>query len=326
MTKQAVARKYRTIHPDYPTLKLARIIYNENHILFKGVEDARSALRTIEGKNGDRKRKDIKDKSLFIEKDRPKNPYKLPDSFEAKWEPYKLEHKRIGVICDLHIPYHNIEATSVAIAHFKKEKPDAILLNGDALDFYGLSRYCRDPKQRSFAQELEAWKQMFDVLQRELDCKIYYKLGNHEERYEQFLFQKAGELVGVDEFEISSLLSSRAQGIEIIKDKQIIKAGGLNIAHGHEFGGSVFSPVNIARGLFLRAKTSAMQGHNHQTSEHTESDMNGKITTTWSVGCLCELHPAYLPINKWNHGIALVDVDGEDFEVRNKRIFKGKLL
>jgi hypothetical protein len=71
---------------------------------------------------------------------------------------------------------------------------------------------------------------------------------------------------------------------------------------------------------------SAMQGHNHQTSEHTESNMNGEITTTFSLGCLCELHPAYLPINKWNHGFALVDIDGKEFHVRNYRIHKGKVL
>jgi hypothetical protein len=69
-----------------------------------------------------------------------------------------------------------------------------------------------------------------------------------------------------------------------------------------------------------------MQGHNHQTSEHTESNMNGEITTTWSLGCLCELHPAYLPINKWNWGMALIDIDGQNFEVRNKRIHNGKVL
>jgi hypothetical protein len=54
--------------------------------------------------------------------------------------------------------------------------------------------------------------------------------------------------------------------------------------------------------------------------------MNGDITTTWSLGCLCELHPAYLPINKWNHGFAIVDVDGNNFHVRNKRIHKGVIL
>jgi len=130
----------------------------------------------------------------------------------------------------------------------------------------------------------------------------------------------------VDEFELENIIKARANGITIIGDKRIIKANGLNIIHGHEFSTGFFSPVNVARGLFLRGKTSAIQGHNHQTSEHTESDMNEKITTTWSTGCLCELHPEYMPLNKWNHGFAIIDMIKGSFEVRNKRIFNGKVL
>jgi hypothetical protein len=35
-----------------------------------------------------------------------------------------------------------------------------------------------------------------------------------------------------------------------------------------------------------------------------------------------------MPLNKWNHGFAEVDLDpnGEDFEFNNKRIFKGKIV
>jgi hypothetical protein len=56
--------------------------------------------------------------------------------------------------------------------------------------------------------------------------------------------------------------------------------------------------------------------------------MNGKIVTTWSIGCLSELHPAYMPLNKWNNGCAIVYLheDGEQYDFINKRIYKGKVL
>ena len=50
MTKSDVAKKYRVKYPDFPTLKLARIMYKENNLLFTTIEDARSSLRYIEGK------------------------------------------------------------------------------------------------------------------------------------------------------------------------------------------------------------------------------------------------------------------------------------
>jgi predicted phosphodiesterase len=322
MNKTDVVRDYRTKFPDYPNLKLARIIYAKEGKLFNSPESVRSFLRAIEGNN-----KGARMTPTHKRDPRPYNPYKLPDSEETSFDPYQLKgHKRVVLFSDIHIPYHSITALTAAIEFCKKEKPDALVLNGDALDFHGLSRFQKDPRKKNFAFELDTWRKMFDVFAKELKCKIYYKIGNHEERYEHYLWMKAGELVGVDEFDLSNLLQARAKGITVIGGKTIIQAGGLNILHGHEFGQSVFSPVNIARGLYMKGKVSAIQGHNHQVSEHTEPDMNGRIVTTWSQGCLCELHPEYLPINKWAHGFAIVDLDKDDFQVRNKRIWKGKIL
>jgi predicted phosphodiesterase len=267
-------------------------------------------------------------KELFMKETRPLNPYKLPESDETSYEPYIIDAKRLLILSDIHTPYHSVSALTAAFDWAKPRKPDAILLNGDTIDCHMLSRFVRDPKARDFAGELKTFKQFFEVLKSEFPkAKIYFKLGNHEDRYNHFLAMKANELAGVKEFELESIIKARAEGIEVIGDKRIIKAGELNIIHGHEFGGSIFSPVNIARGLFLRAKVSAMQGHNHQTSEHTETNMNGQIITTWSVGCLSELHPAYLPINKWNHGCADVEIEPSGaFDVTNVRIYKGKVL
>jgi predicted phosphodiesterase len=322
MTVKALCIQYREKHGwEMPTLKLARILHKENKERFRDVEHARLSLRRIEGKNG--KQTQVVTKVM---PERPRNPYNLPDSEEAVYEPYVIKAKRILILSDVHLPYHSIDAITAAFSFATKEKPDAILLNGDLLDFFSLSRFVKDPKARSFAHELEAFRRFFEIVQATFGVKVYYKLGNHEERYQHFLWMKAGELEGVQEFDLSNIIKARAEGVEVIKDKRIIKLGALNVLHGHEFGGSIFSPVNIARGLFLRGKVSAMQGHNHQTSEHTESNMNGEITTTFSLGCLCELNPSYLPINKWNHGFAMVDVDGQDFHVRNYRIHKGQVL
>ena len=322
MNKTQVAREYREKYGwEMPTLKLARIMYGDNPLLYKDIDSARSRLRSIENKMGS----DNRCKLTKEVPERIKNPYNLPDSDEAIYQPYDLNAKRLLVLSDIHIPYHNIEALTCAFDFAKSEKPDAILLNGDTLDFFGLSRFMKDPKKRSIASELSIFKDFIEILKKTFNAKIYYKMGNHCERYEHFLWMKAHELVGVEEFEIENILKARAEGIEIIKDKRIMKAGDLNIIHGHEFGGSVFSPVNIARGLFLKSKVSAMQGHNHQTSSHVERDMNGGVVKTWSLGCLCELHPAYLPINKWNHGFAIVDIDRQDFNVRNFTIDKGQI-
>lgn len=326
--KKDIAKEYRLIYGiEMPTLTLAKIMYSENKEVFTSIEDARTMLRYNEGKTGAFNKKYAKDKSLFMNEERPKNPWKLPESEETKYEPYIIKAKKLAVLSDIHIPYHSLTALSAALDFIQSEKPDAILLNGDTIDFYALSRFQKDPRKRSVAHELQATRDFLDVLS-QFAAKIYFKIGNHEERYEHYLMRVAPELLGVREFELKHLLGLDARGIDLISDKRIMKANDLNIVHGHEFGQSIFSPVNIARGLFLRGKVTAMQGHNHAVSEHTESNMNGEITTTWSLGCLCELNPAYLPINKWAHGLAIVDLseNGKDFHVRNYRIHKGKIL
>jgi len=327
--KASIAREYRDREGfKMPTSKLARIMYKENKLIFESEENARDILRYIEGKKGNKEKKKIINSGYFIEEKRSYNPYKLPDSDELPYEPFIIDqYKRIAILNDIHFPFHSIQALTAALDFIKNENPDCILLNGDIIDAFQLSRFVRDPKKRHFAGELEMFKSFFQILEKTFPkAKIIFKLGNHEERYEHFLWTKAKELEGVDEFKFENIIKARANGIEVVGEKRIIQSNGLNVIHGHEFSTGFFSPVNVARGLFLRGKTSAMQGHSHVTSEHTEPDMNSKITTTWSIGCLCELHPQYAPINKWNHGFAIVDSSSDGYHVRNKRIYKGKVL
>lgn len=326
MNRADVVREYRTKFPDYPNLKLARIIYNKEKLLFTSVDAVRTILRKIEGNSGSTFNQI---KPTHKRPPRPLNPYKLPESDEIEYKPYILPkgHKRVAIFADLHIPYHSMQAITAALDFCKKQKPDALIINGDALDFHKFSRFNQDPRKKHFAEELEVWQQMFDVFDKVLGCKIYYKLGNHEDRYEHYLWMKAGELVGVEEFKLANILKARARGIEVIESNKFIKAGKLNILHGHEFGRGMYSPVNPARSLYLKGKVSAIQGDSHQVSEHTEPNMNGDIVTTWSAGCLCSLSPEYLPINKWAHGFAIVDFEkGGDFHLTNKRIYKGRVL
>jgi hypothetical protein len=135
------------------------------------------------------------------------------------------------------------------------------------------------------------------------------------------------ELRKVVDLQLGKIFRTDELGIKIINSKQRAKFGSLNVIHGHEFGESVFSPVNPARGLFLRAKASILAGHNHQTSSHHENDLNGKPTACFSTGCLCDLEPDYRPFafTKWNHGFAIVEVDGKEFYVHNYRIINEKV-
>lgn len=337
MSKAELAREYRERYGvDMPTRKLGRIMYNQNKLLFKDTEDARNVLRRIEGKSGKaRKGGGGICKVTHPHDARPCNPYKLPDSDESVYEPHVINgYKKIAIFCDVHVPYYSQSALTAAIGYAKKRKVDLCILDGDFFDFHGLSKYLKDPKKRKFGEEIAMGIEVLNIIQKQLKCKLIYKLGNHCERLEHFLWQKWGELEQLADLEeikeitLENIIRRRSPqlDIEFIGEKRIIQAGALDILHGHEFQSSVMSPVNIARGLYLRAKRSSMCGHHHRTSEHTEVNTRNEITTTFSVGCLSELHPSYMPLNSWNHGMAIIELDGKNFQVDNKRIYNGKIL
>jgi len=251
-----------------------------------------------------------------------------PESFEESYEHYHLpKHlKNILVLSDVHIPYHHIPAIDEAVNYGITKKIDAILLNGDILDCYQLSRFQPDPRHRNFGQEIIAFQQFIKTLQVIFhNVPIFYKLGNHEERYEKVMITRCAEFLGIPSFEFENVLGCKELGIEIIKDQRIIYAGKLVVVHGHEMNMKSIN-VNPARSLFLKSHVSSLCSHLHRTSSHTEPSLHEDITC-WSTGHLGESHPKYARINKWNHGIARIEKDEDgNFEVININLTKNKLF
>jgi predicted phosphodiesterase len=258
------------------------------------------------------------------------NTYNLPQSYAEKWESYVLPkaNNKIIVISDLHIPYHSIEAINAVIRYSKDKDFNTLFINGDLIDFHMLSRFQKDRRKRSVKQEIEAVNMFFDVIQTLFPkWKIYYKKGNHCNRMDLWLHAQAPEIYDLPDVQFEQLIKTRERGIEVIGDDRLVKMGNLIVAHGHEFAGAGSSAVSPARSALLKSFHSVMIGHHHQTSEQVMPSIDDKIFTSWSLGCLSELHPAFARINRWNHGFATVEINnGKDFHVKNFRIYNGKIL
>lgn len=328
MTKTKICREYIKKYPDYPNIKLARIIYAENNLLFKDVEEARTNVRYCLGNKGKRDRQNIKKEDIKAPK--PLNPYNLPESHEEKREAFVLPKacNNILLISDLHIPYHNIQAVTIALDYGKANEVNTIFINGDLIDNHQVSRFETDPKKRSVKQEFDATKQFLVSLRSAFpNAAIYWLKGNHCIRWEKFLLMKVREIWDDEYFQLEERLQLNAVNVKILDDKILVKAGKLSITHGHHIFKGLFTPVNPSRGAFLRAKQSLIVGHLHRASHHPEVDLDGKIISCWSTGCLCELKPNYSPmVSNAQHGFAhiLVDSNG-DYTVKNYQIVNGKL-
>lgn len=256
-----------------------------------------------------------------------KNKYNLPDSFEESFDSFYVPniYKKILVLSDLHVPYHNIPAIEATIDHAIKFNVDYVLINGDLVDEHSLSKFLVDPRKRNFVQEIETTNLLLDELQRALPlAKILFKPGNHDDRLEKYLMRKAPELLGFEEYKLANLLKMYARNIDVVENMRVIWAGKLAILHGHEIN-MRGTTVNPARTLYLKTKTSCICGHLHVSSQHTEKRLDGHLISTWSVGHLAEEHPRYAPINNWNLGFCVVDFDKEFYEVSNYKIIHNKV-
>lgn len=306
---------------------LSKIAIRDNPSVFASLDTARQMFRALRGAHGNKQR------SLApVEHARgpqsAKNPFgKIPEGkthFET-WGAVQINGPvKVLVLSDIHIPFHSRDALLAALKYGRDRRPDVVLLNGDTSDIHTLSKFQKDPRKKDFPGEIKTCGELLGIIRGGFPkARIIFKLGNHDERYEAYMFCKAPELLGIPDFEMRSLLKFDNHGVEEVRDMRPIRIGDLNVLHGHEYRFAVSNPVNAARGLFLRCKAYAMCGHFHQKSEHSEKTVEDKNIATWSTGCLCDMHPDYAPLNNWGHGFAFVEASKDsNFQVENKKISK----
>ncbi len=322
-TGGGIVKEYLSRFPTLPKLTLAKKIYKENKLQFTDVEHVRARIRYYTGSTGKYHRGNTLDKTQFNRK----TEFNLPESYALTYEPYVISQSKILILSDLHFPYQDNQAIRAAIKYGKEKKVTCILINGDLLDFANISRHEKDWRMRSVSQEFEAVREFLIELRSHFPkAKIVFKEGNHDERFEKYLFTKAPEIFDDNEFKLEVRLRLAELRIDIVKDMLPIKIGKLNVLHGHELQGG--GGVNPARATFLKTIDNVLIGHCHRSSQHTEPTFSGDVIVVTSQGCLCGMYPMFSRINKWNHGFSYVELDIKtgEYQLQNLKIIKGKVF
>ncbi len=323
-----VVMAYLTKFPNTSKISLAKKIFEENKPLFETVESARSLIRYYTMASGGKRRESKGVASNFykafvkLKKDLPKGeserhlPLKLPKSV-----------RRVLILGDIHFPFQNDEALHAALEFGNEKDIDCVYLNGDIMDAYQLSRHEKDPRRRSFSYELDCTRTFLTSL-REMfpNALIYYKIGNHDARYEKFIIQAAPHLLDIEAVQLSELLKFKELNIQEVKSMQWAYIGKLPILHGHELpvksGG-----VNPARTVQLKLNKQGVVNHFHRETRANGKHFDDNVYTTYSLGCLCDLFPNYMPINEWGHGFGYVEVEPNgNYQMFQKTVINGKIF
>jgi hypothetical protein len=244
--------------------------------------------------------------------------------------------RRIVLLPDIHHPHHNVSAWRAVLQFIEWFQPHEVNLLGDAMNMDSVDHWMRD---KGNARALEGkriiagydWFDQ-DVLQAvekvAPQAHKVYMGGNHED-WINIVVDKDPALEGLVEPEL--VLRLKERGWEWIPYK--VKKGN-SVTRGLKCYGKLVAFHGQYSNKYHAAKTAEMfskscaYGHTHDIQLYTKvtvDDYRG-YHTAQSIGCLCEMSPAFLQgrYNRWANAIGVLYVrpDG-NFNLYVPVIIKG---
>lgn len=250
----------------------------------------------------------------------------IEESIGKEYTSHRIEsdYKTVGILSDIHVPFHSMSAITTAIKHLREIKIDCLILNGDIMDFYSISRHEKEKDLRDFGKEIEMGR---NFLQKIRDLfpliPIYYKMGNHENRWQKYLNDQAEEFAQLHEMQFEQFFRLDKLGIIYIPDWQGIELSDLLVLHGHEI---MAGGMNPSQSTFNKTFCNTIIGHVHRTTSTIKKNGFKQFYHTYSTGCLTQLSPKYYPFAQHNNGFAVVRIEEGKSKVQNIIIKDGKIV
>lgn len=224
------------------------------------------------------------------------------------------------VVNDMHAPFHDSQAINASLKACRIVKPDEIIIAGDLVDFYLLSKFDKNPARKHTLQdELDEGMKILERYRRACPkAKITYLEGNHEARLQKYVWRHP-ELYNIRNLKMNSLMELDRLGIKYVPNNKYYKIkNGLVVTHGdmvRKHSGYT------AKGFLENLGVSVLFGHTHRGGTHHKTDLSGS-RTAYENFCLCDLNPEYVNNPNWQQGFSVVTVTDKDFFVEQVQIKK----
>jgi predicted phosphodiesterase len=144
-----------------------------------------------------------------------------------------VKQKKVLFVSDIHCPYQDEVALEAMYNFMNWWKPDEVIIMGDLVDFYAVSRFNKDPERAlRLQEELDSSVSVLkEIRDRAKKANIYFIKGNHENRLKKYLWANASELSSLNALRLESLLEFDKLNIKY-KDRGIIRYKDLIVKHG----------------------------------------------------------------------------------------------
>lgn len=194
------------------------------------------------------------------------------------------------VLSDMHIPFQDDKTLKNVFDCIVDNQPKYLILLGDILDCYSISRFTKNPeKYRNLQDEINIFYKLFRELKREIpNTEIHYILGNHENRLEKLIFDNSG-LYGLKALEPKKIFKLDDLGIYYHKTKIVID----DFIYYHGDVVRKDSTYSAKAEFYDHNCNSGISGHTHRAGSYYKT--YAKRVGFWlENGCLCRLEPDYI--------------------------------
>lgn len=200
----------------------------------------------------------------------------------AKSEPAKAGSsrsvvERLWFIPDLHCPYNDKRATELMFDAMKAFKPDVVVIMGDFIDCLAVSHWSKDPtRAKTLTEEVDATKAYLDRIDAK---KKIYIAGNHEDRLQRYLQEKAPQLLPF--CDIPGILELKEKGWSYVQYKDYTTIGKMHLTHDVGSAGryNVFKTLDTFQ-------SSVITAHTHRLGYAVEGDATGGCQVSAQFGWL----------------------------------------
>lgn len=192
--------------------------------------------------------------------------------------------QKLLFVPDLHAPYHSVRALELIFRVAEGIKPDTIVVLGDACDFWSISSYSKNPERTERLEaEVESVNEVLDRFDSLGARKKVYVAGNHEDRLERYLREKAPELFPF--IDVQKLFKLKERGWQFVPYKRSTKIGKLHITHDVGTAGryNVFKCLDTFQGPVLTA-------HTHRMATIVEGNAKGETMISCQLGWLGDIN------------------------------------
>lgn len=213
-------------------------------------------------------------------------------------------YETVVFIPDLHCPYHDTVVWAQVLRFIRAFQPDRIVFLGDLIDAYPLSRFSKDPARKGCIQgEFDSGSlRLAEAREAAPNAEIDYCPGNHEKRFDLFLWEKAPALASLRCMALGEQLHVADHGVTLhpyagfkLRPKYRCTHGTLVRKHsGHS-----------AKGEYDKWGISGASAHTHRAGTYTVSNEAG--TASWTeFGHLCHVESAeYVQSPNWQQAIGV---------------------